>query len=207
MKAEFITIENYYTSELIEKKSRFIAHIAPVKDKVEAEEFFRDIRTRFKDARHNVPAFRLGVEVIEEWANDDGEPAGTAGRPILDVIRAADLTNVAVMVTRYFGGVLLGTGGLVRAYGGVTSQMISEITLVKKLLHRRIYIETDYKNLGSVKRYMDDNALFNNMDCAQNVVLTYDVLLENLIVAKKEITDLCSGQIAIEEGENVYISV
>ena len=191
--------------EITEKKSRFIAYIAPASTKKEAEEFFALIRARHRDARHNVPAYRIGVENIEEWCNDDGEPSGTAGKPMLDLLRSAQLTNVALMVTRYFGGTLLGTGGLVRAYGGVVAALIEQITHVKKKLHKRMFVETDYKNIGKIKRVLDEQGVFIDMACAQNVILTYDIQYDKREQAKSDLTEICAGQVVIMEGDNIYI--
>ena len=207
MKAEFYTVENIHSSEITEKKSRFIAHLAGVSTREDAENFFRSVRSRYKDARHNVPAFRIGIENIDEWANDDGEPSGTAGKPILDILRNAGLTNVAIIVTRYFGGILLGTGGLVRAYGAVASQLVAETPHVKKSLHRRLLIDTEYKNLGKVKRFLEEHAIYSNMVCLQNVVFTYDVAIDKLEFVEREIMELCCGKVTIFEGEDIFVTI
>lgn len=205
MKTDFLTIESMYEHELTEKKSRFIAYIAPATTKQVAEEFFALIRTRHRDARHNVPAYRIGVENTDEWCNDDGEPSGTAGKPILDLLRSSELTNVALMVTRYFGGTLLGTGGLVRAYGGVAAALLDKIPVVTKRLHKRMFVETDYKNIGKIKRVLDEQGIFIGMECAQNVVVTYDIKYDNRELAKSELIEICAGQVVIMEGDNIYI--
>lgn len=205
MKIDFLTIEAMFDQEITEKRSRFIAYIAPAITKHEADEFYTLIRTRHRDARHNVPAYRIGVENIEEWCNDDGEPSGTAGKPMLELLRSSELTNVALMVTRYFGGSLLGTGGLVRAYGGVVAMLIDKLPIVKKQLYQRMFVETDYKNIGKIKRVLDEHGIFIGMECAQNVVVTYDIKYDKRELAKSELIEICAGQVVIMEGDNIYI--
>ena len=118
------------SAEQIIEKSRFIAYVAPVSDREEAEAFITSIRKKHKDATHNVPAMVLGDKMQTQWASDDGEPQKTAGLPTLEVLQHAGLTDVACVVTRYFGGVLLGTGGLVRAYTQATQAGIDAAQLV-----------------------------------------------------------------------------
>ena len=114
---EYTTILNGAEAELIEKKSRFIATVRPVKDENEAKAFIAEMRKKYWDATHNVFAYQIGERNEIQRSSDDGEPQGTAGKPVLDVLMGGDIKNTAVVVTRYFGGTLLGTGGLVRAYG------------------------------------------------------------------------------------------
>ena len=112
----YSTVRGVASAEQIIEKSRFIAYVAPVSDREEAEAFITSIRKKHKDATHNVPAMVLGDKMQTQWASDDGEPQGTSGAPIVQMLVAQGITNVVVVVTRYFGGIKLGTGGLVRAY-------------------------------------------------------------------------------------------
>ena len=112
----YSTVRGAASAEQIIEKSRFIAYVAPVSDREEAEAFITSIRKKHKDATHNVPAMVLGDKMQMQWASDDGEPQGTSGAPIVQMLVAQGITNVVVVVTRYFGGIKLGTGGLVRAY-------------------------------------------------------------------------------------------
>ena len=114
---EFVTIKDNVQFELVEKKSRFIANLFYVVSTQEAENVIKEIRKKYYDAKHNCIAYRIiENERIEERANDDGEPSGTAGAPMLNILQKNNLANILIIVTRYFGGILLGTGGLVRAY-------------------------------------------------------------------------------------------
>ncbi len=122
----YTTIAKPTQAEEVIEKSRFIAHLAPVDSREEAEAFIQHIRETYKDARHNVPAFVIGEKQQEQWASDDGEPQGTAGAPMVQLLVKEGLTNVVLVVTRYFGGIKLGTGGLVRAYTGVARKAVEE---------------------------------------------------------------------------------
>ena len=130
---EYYTIENDNISELIEKKSKFIASIYQVKSIKEAEEKLVQVKKRYHDARHNCYAYRVVEEEnVIERSSDDGEPSGTAGAPMLNILKQSNLCNVLVVVTRYFGGILLGTGGLVRAYSQSTQDVIEKSHIVLK---------------------------------------------------------------------------
>ena len=120
------------TGELIEKKSRFIATVSPVKSEEEAQRFIEQIKKQYWDARHNCTAFTIGSRHQLTRCSDDGEPAGTAGRPMLDVLLGEDIHDTCVVVTRYFGGTLLGTGGLVRAYSGAVQEALKASVILER---------------------------------------------------------------------------
>ena len=122
---QYKTVLEGGTGEIIEKKSRFIATVRPVRNEEEALAFLEEMRKQYWDARHNCYAYSVGRNREYTRCSDDGEPSGTAGRPMLDVILGEDIYNVAVVVTRYFGGVLLGTGGLIRAYTNAAKEALS----------------------------------------------------------------------------------
>lgn len=123
---EIYTLKEPVQAEIIEKKSRFIGYAAPVETEEAAQAFLQEIRTRHRDATHNCYAYQVGEHNQYQRSSDDGEPSGTAGRPILEVIKGSGLANVIVVVTRYFGGTLLGTGGLVRAYSATAAAALAE---------------------------------------------------------------------------------
>ena len=131
---QFYTIKNNIEAEIVEKKSKFIANLIKVESKEEAEEKIQEIKKKYYDARHNCVAYRVLEEgKVEEKASDDGEPSGTAGGPMLNILQKNNLSNVLIVVTRYFGGILLGTGGLVRAYSEALQKAIEESTLIMKV--------------------------------------------------------------------------
>lgn len=134
------------------KKSVFIADVAPVTSGEEATDFLRKIKKEFPDARHHVYAYRTGDEVVEQRYSDDGEPSGTAGMPVLDVILRQDLSDVIIVVTRYFGGILLGTGGLTRAYSTSASMGVSEAKVCTMEMLELFHVKVDY-SLADRLRY------------------------------------------------------
>lgn len=151
---EFTTILNDEIAELVEKKSRFIANIYHVENVEEAEEKIKSTKKKYYDAKHNCIAYRVieNGKVVEK-ASDDGEPSGTAGSPMLNILQKNNLCNLAVVVTRYFGGILLGTGGLVRAYSDATKMAIAKSVKVQKVKGIEIKVELEYSNLEIFKYY------------------------------------------------------
>lgn len=151
---EFITIEKEEYDEIIEKKSKFIGTIIPINSVEDAENKIKEIKKKYYDARHNCFAYRvIDNESIVERSSDDGEPSGTAGAPMLNIIKQKNLCNILIVVTRYFGGILLGTGGLVRAYSQATENAIKKSTLVNKVKGLEVEIITEYKELEKIKYF------------------------------------------------------
>ena len=148
------TIEHPAEGYLTEKKSKFISHIVPVKSAEEVKEIVEEYRKKYYDARHVCWAYMLGWEREEFRANDDGEPSGTAGKPILGQINSAELTDVLILVVRYFGGTLLGTGGLIRAYKEAAADAIAHAEIVEKTVDDRIVIRFEYPLLNEVMRLL-----------------------------------------------------
>ena len=137
--------------EIIEKKSRFIATVAPVESEEEALAFIEAMKKKYWDARHNCSAYVIGEHREYTRCSDDGEPSQTAGRPMLDVLLGEDLYDTAVVVTRYFGGTLLGTGGLVRAYGQSAKEGLAAAGLIERTLYKAVHVKTDYNMSGKVQ--------------------------------------------------------
>ncbi len=137
--------------EIIEKKSRFIATTFPTKTEEEALSFIESTRKKYWDARHNCFAYVIGEKGELKRCSDDGEPTGTAGRPMLDVLLGEEVRNITVVVTRYFGGTLLGTGGLVRAYSSAVQTGLASSTIITRISGLKLYIETDYTGLGKIQ--------------------------------------------------------
>lgn len=150
------TLAKEVTVEQTVERSRFLAHARPVASREEAEAFLAHIREEYADATHNVPAMVLGEHSEIQWASDDGEPQGTSGAPMVQLLVKEDLTNVVIVVTRYFGGVKLGTGGLVRAYTGAAQKAIEAagIREVRERFRRRVSIE--YTHLGPVEHALGE---------------------------------------------------
>ncbi len=151
---EFITIKECSTAEVIEKKSKFIANIFYVENVEEAEEKIKQIKKTYHDAKHNCVAYRVAENGrIVEKSSDDGEPSGTAGAPMLSILQKNNLCNIVVIVTRYFGGILLGTGGLVSCYSEATINAISKAEKIIKCQGIEVEVELEYNNLEIFKYY------------------------------------------------------
>ena len=155
---EFTTIEENVSTEIVEKKSKFIANFFYVETVEEAEKIIKDTKKKYFDARHNCVAYRIieNGQVVEK-SSDDGEPSGTAGAPMLNILQKNELANVLIIVTRYFGGILLGTGGLVRAYSGSLLDAIEKSKKITKCLGQEFEIVVDYSEFENFKYYCKKN--------------------------------------------------
>lgn len=166
---KYKTIMKEAETEQVIEKSRFIGHVKPVESREEAEDFIAEIRTKNKAATHNVPAFVIGDQFQLQWASDDREPQGTSGAPIVQMLVKEGITNVAVVITRYFGGIKLGTGGLVRAYTGTAKLTLEEggICAVKEL--DELTVKLDYtfhgklQNLAQNGKFEVENTIYEDM--------------------------------------------
>lgn len=169
----FKTIKEKSTAEVVEKKSKFIANVFYVESREEAEDLIKQINKEYHDARHNCYAYRIFTkEGIIEKASDDGEPSGTAGAPMLNILSKKELSNVLVIVTRYFGGILLGTGGLVKAYSGACSLGLEKSGIIEKELSKVYTIEINYGDIDKFKYFAKKN----------NIIILKEEYLENIIM-------------------------
>jgi uncharacterized YigZ family protein len=199
----FYTIYKDASDEIVVKKSRFIASLCPVESEEEAMLFIENIRKRFWDASHNCYAFIAGIgsNPIMRF-NDDGEPSRTAGKPMLDVLSARGLTNIAAVVTRYFGGTLLGTGGLVKAYQAAVIKGLEKSIVIKKELGNRIQLITDYNLIGKIQYYInreDLPVLSTEYTDAVTLDLLVPVLKTKAFTAKIEELTNSSANLCIKE--------
>lgn len=190
--------------EITEKKSRFIATVRPVESEEEAVSFINETKKKYWDARHNCSAFVIGKRQELTRCSDDGEPAGTAGRPMLDVLLKENIHNTAVVVTRYFGGVLLGTGGLVRAYQQATKAGLSASEIIEKKDGTVLFIRTDYTGIGRLQ-YLFAQEKLTVMDTAYEAdVLVKAVIPENdKKRIEKTIIEQTNGTAKLEWGDEV----
>lgn len=190
--------------EITEKKSRFIATVKPVESEDEAVSFINETKKKYWDARHNCSAFVIGKRQELTRCSDDGEPAGTAGRPMLDVLLKENIHNAAVVVTRYFGGVLLGTGGLVRAYQQATKAGLSASEIIEKKEGAVLFIRTDYTGIGRLQ-YLLAQEKITVMDTAYEAdVLVKAVIPENdKKRIEKTIIEQTNGTAKLEWGDEV----
>ena len=190
--------------EITEKKSRFIATVRPVESENEAVSFINETKKKYWDARHNCSAFVIGKRQELTRCSDDGEPAGTAGRPMLDVLLKENIHNAAVVVTRYFGGVLLGTGGLVLAYQQATKAGLSASEIIEKKEGAVLFIRTDYTGIGRLQ-YLLAQEKITVMDTAYEAdVLVKAVIPENdKKRIEKTIIEQTNGTAKLEWGDEV----
>ena len=194
--------------EIVEKKSRFIATVRPKETEAEAVAFINEMKKKYWDARHNCSAFVIGSRQEITRCSDDGEPAQTAGRPMLDVLLREGSTNVAVVVTRYFGGVLLGTGGLVRAYQSATQAGLAASKIIEKRQGKKLIIHTDYNGLGKLQYlFGQQKTAILDTEYAADVVLTILVPLEQKDFLYKEITEQTNGTAQMEWGEDAVYAL
>lgn len=169
----FKTIKENSSAEVVEKKSKFISNVFYVESREEAESLIKQINKKYHDARHNCYAYRIFTkEGIIEKASDDGEPSGTAGAPMLNILSKKELANILVIVTRYFGGILLGTGGLVKAYSEACSLCIENSGIIEKKLLNVYKIEINYSDIDKFKYFAKNN----------NIIILKEEYLENVIL-------------------------
>lgn len=179
MEKTFLTIkEKEYVAEIVEKKSKFIAKIVKVSSEEEALEELKKTKKEHRDARHNVFAYRIANS--SERFSDDGEPSGTAGVPILDILRGEKLQNVIVIVTRYFGGILLGTGGLVKAYGSATKDAIAKAEKTEMKLCNEYSIEVNYNYQNILLHYFKEDSVI-----VRDTVYTDNICLKIIVESEK----------------------
>jgi uncharacterized YigZ family protein len=202
------TVKSNGEHELVIQKSRFIANISRAKTEGEAQEFIQLIKKQYWDATHNCSAYMIGEHDQIQKANDDGEPSGTAGVPILEVLKKRKLKDTVIVVTRYFGGIKLGAGGLIRAYGSSASEGLNQIGTVECRLMQNIYVTVDYTLLGKLENEIrNSNYTLKQIQFLENVTL--EVLAEesnkqNLI---DWLFDLSNGKASFIEGELEYIEL
>jgi uncharacterized YigZ family protein len=204
LKEEYRTVANTASAELVEKRSRFIATVKPVQSEDEALEFLEALKKKYWDARHNVYAYIIEENNIQRYS-DDGEPAGTAGVPVLDMIKKEGLSNLIVVVTRYFGGILLGTGGLVHAYSKSAKMGIEAAEPVSMVLCREVKISCDYSLLGKVQNeVLNQGFKIIETDYQTSVCVTALVPVSAVENFSAGMIDKTNGKINIELGESGY---
>ncbi|AZH23890.1 IMPACT family protein [Haloplanus aerogenes] len=170
----YLTVAERAQAEFEVKGSEFIGHVAPADSVDEAEAFVGEVREAYADATHNVPAYRVPEgDMLREWASDDGEPTGSAGKPALNVLVQRDLRNVVAVVTRYYGGVNLGVGGLARAYARGVSDAVDAAGVVEERPHERIDIAVDYDDSGTVRGILESAGV--EFDAAYEARVTFEV--------------------------------
>lgn len=199
MDIEYKTVEKASFDEFTEKKSRFIGYVCPVKTQAEATEFISKIKSKHWDATHNVSAYVLRENNIQR-SSDDGEPSGTAGVPVLDVLLKEKLVDVCVVVTRYFGGILLGAGGLIRAYSHGSKIAVESGNIITMSLCKVFTVSVDYSFYERLNILLSSvKANIENTEFADNVKVTFSIKAELKDFLQNRLTEQSNGKYLINE--------
>ncbi|HEX3021239.1 MAG TPA: YigZ family protein [Lachnospiraceae bacterium] len=193
--------------EIIEKKSRFLASVQPVESEEEALNYIEQVKKKHWGATHNCYAYVIGKMNQIQRYSDDGEPGGTAGKPMLEVLLSKSIHNTVVVVTRYFGGTLLGTGGLVRAYTNAAIEGLNNSIIIDKVAGEKIIITTDYNGIGKIQ-YIACQMQITVLDTVYTDIVSMELLVPLALVSSfsKEITQATSGRASIEEHGKFYFA-
>ena len=207
MVEQYKTVYEGGTGEIVEKKSRFIANVRPVETEEEALAFIEEMKKKYWDARHNCSAYILGERQEQMRCSDDGEPSQTAGKPMMDVLDGAGLTNTAVVVTRYFGGTLLGTGGLVRAYSAAVQEGLKNSRIITKYWGTELLVGTDYNGIGKLQYLFGQRQIpILEAEYTDQVQFTVLVPVSRVQEIRKAVTEATSGQASMEEVRDLYFA-
>ncbi|MDE6433832.1 MAG: YigZ family protein [Lachnospiraceae bacterium] len=202
---EYATIIEDSTGEIVEKKSRFIGYVRHVETEEDALSFVNEIKKKHYDARHNCYAYVIGEQQPLLRFSDDGEPGGTAGKPILEVITGKELYNVCVVVTRYFGGTLLGTGGLVRAYTEASKAAIEAAKIVLNRFMVPFLITTNYTDLGKIQYLLGNEKIpILDSEYGENVVLRTEIYIDDVERMEKALIEATAARVKITKKDAVF---
>ncbi|MBU5594099.1 YigZ family protein [Amphibacillus sp. MSJ-3] len=208
MLKNYLTVQSEGQAEIIIQKSRFIGHIKRTETEEEAQTFIRKIKKEHSQATHNCSAYLIGEHDQIQKANDDGEPSGTAGIPMLEVLKKNGLKDTCVVVTRYFGGIKLGAGGLIRAYSKTTSEAIQETGIVKRQLMKQVTITIDYPLLGKIENELHQNEyLIETIDYLEHVAFHVLVAVDQIDAFSTWMIDLTSDQAELKINKEKYIEI
>lgn len=204
----YYTVKQEGQDEITIQKSRFIGYVRRVESEEEAVSFIQEIKKKHYDATHNCSCYMIGENNEIQKANDDGEPSGTAGVPMLEVLKKQNLKDTAVVVTRYFGGIKLGAGGLIRAYGNTTSQAIKTTGIVKRVLMQGFSVTVDYGMLGKLENVLrQSDHILETINYLENVEFIVFVEIGEKDNFKDWMVDLTSDQAIIKLTEQKYVEM
>ncbi|MEI4769580.1 YigZ family protein [Psychrobacillus sp. FJAT-51614] len=206
MRNDYHTVKDYGESEIIIQKSRFLTYVNRAETEEEAQDFINSIKLKHKDATHNCSAYIIGEHDHIQKANDDGEPSGTAGVPMLEVLKKQGIKDTVVVVTRYFGGIKLGGGGLIRAYGKATTEGIAAAKVVERKLHHLMKVSIDYNWLGKVENEVRNSEYpLKDINYADSVEVNVYVKAEDESKFSDWMTEITNGQTKIEIVEKEFL--
>lgn len=202
---EYKTIIEAGTGEIVEKKSRFIGYVRHTESEEEALAFINEIRKKHYDARHNCFAYCVDGEQQTQRFSDDGEPGGTAGKPILEVIKGNELCDVCIVVTRYFGGTLLGTGGLVRAYTDAAKACIENTQVLAKRRMIPMKLHTNYTDFGKIQYLLASEEIpIIDSEYGEDVCVHVEIFVDDADKVKKKLIEVTAARIIIDEEDAVF---
>lgn len=208
MLAEYRTVAQEAEITLVEKKSKFIARIKPVESREEAEAFVEEVRKIHWSATHNVPAYIIGINQEVQKYSDDGEPSGTAGLPVLEVLKANEVVNAAIVVTRYFGGILLGRGGLVRAYGGAAREALTTAGIVRMVPAQEAAITVDYVHGGRVQNeLLSRNVSLSGIEYLEHITFRVLLMPGEREALRQLIQEITANAFTWQDGREVYRAI
>lgn len=208
MGKSYRTILAYGSDEFIVSKSRFIGYAKPINSEEEGLNFIDEIKEKHREATHNVTAYVLGKSSNVQRFSDDGEPSGTAGIPVLEVINKEELRNMVIVVTRYFGGIKLGGGGLIRAYARAAKIAIEAAKIVTMVSHQQLRMEVDYNSYGRIENYLQvNNYRPDEISFEANVNIIISIRLDKLGLFKNDIIEFTSGQAIIEDLKKYFLPI
>ena len=203
-----ITIKKDFIAEEEIKKSRFICHLKRVYTEEEARTFISEIKKEHHKANHNCSAFTLGERQEIQRSSDDGEPSGTAGVPMLEILKKREITNVCAVVTRYFGGIKLGAGGLIRAYAGSVGHALDQVGLVKFVPQEQLILTLDYGNYDGLQRFLSAQGLvISESEFLSDVTVKLFVDLDKAEQLLADLIEQFSGKISVAKGEKQLVEV
>ncbi|RSL29946.1 YigZ family protein [Salibacterium salarium] len=206
MLSSYYTVKDSGTNEITINKSRFIAHVKRVTSENEAQEFIHGVKKEHASATHNCSAYMIGENDEIQKANDDGEPSRTAGVPMLEVLKKRNLKDTCVVVTRYFGGIKLGAGGLIRAYGSAVTEGINAVGVVERQLMNVVSVTLDYTWLGKIENEIRQSPyLLKDILYEESVSFLVYVSVDDKIAFNDWVTNITNGQGLIEEKEATYL--
>lgn len=200
MSDAYLTLAERSTARFTVQGSTFIGHAAPVESVDAAETFVQDIEAEYADATHNVPAYRVRSNPFREYSSDDGEPSGSAGKPTLSVLQGRELENVAVVVTRYYGGTELGVGGLVRAYSQATKDAIDAATVVEQRPHEQFVAIVDYDDSGTLRGIFESETVEFDAAYAERVEFDVRVPVADADALRNRLRSATSGRVDLAGG-------
>ena len=192
------TVETAATAAFEVRGSEFIGHVRPVERVTAAERFIDDVRGEYEDATHNVPAYRVRADPFREYSSDDGEPSGSAGKPALNVLEGQELENVAVVVTRYYGGTNLGVGGLVSAYGEAVARSVERAGVVEREPHEQFAATVGYDDSGTVRAVLDSAGVSYEARYEETVTFSVEVPVTDAPALRDRLQSATSGRVSIE---------